>query len=167
MEPIDAPADIDLAPVRPLAIDASPARLPGKVQAAKARLARRVPLRVTVSRVDNRIPIVPVPMPVPAPVLVPRRPWNVLAILALPLAVFLPLVGFITGVVAVRQIRRTGERGAVLGTLGWILGLANTIYGGFVLTVLVLGAAVKYGVEDGVKDGIVGAVIAILQRIFG
>jgi hypothetical protein len=83
---------------------------------------------------------------------VARPPWNPLAVLALPLAVLFPLIGFIAGIVAARQVRKRGERGGALATLAWIFGLGLTIFETFALIVVALAIAVKSGVEGGIQD---------------
>jgi hypothetical protein len=175
-------------------VDATPSRLRGSLRASRAfvaatapKLAARLPITVTVARKSAEVAVVeqapvvvrpvagevvvsqpmPFPRPMPYRVVVPKPPLNILAMLAMPLAVFLPLAGFLAGMVAVRQIRRTGERGALLATLGWIFGLTNTIFAGFVIVMTVLGYAVKLGIEDGVKDSVSAIVMTILNWFFG
>ncbi|GAA1695873.1 hypothetical protein [Fodinicola feengrottensis] len=130
-----------------------------------------VPMQVSSETVvrEEVSPYAPHPYQVPHlyRVVVPKKPWNALAVLALPLALLLPLAGFLTGVVAVRQIRRTGDRGMALGTLGWIFGLTNTLFLAFAITIAVVGYAIKAGIEDGVHDAIVSIVDGILQWLFG
>ena len=63
---------------------------------------------------------------------VPRK-TNVLAIVALIAAIFLPLIGVILGIVAHVQIRGTGEGGRGLATGAIIVGIILTIVGVLVL----------------------------------
>jgi hypothetical protein len=51
-----------------------------------------------------------------------RRPTNTLAVLALVLAFVCPPAGLVCGIVARRQIRRTGEEGAGLALAGIVVG---------------------------------------------
>ncbi|MCF6736397.1 DUF4190 domain-containing protein [Blastococcus sp. KM273129] len=67
------------------------------------------------------------------------RPTNTLAILALVMAFVFAPAGLVLGIVARRQIRRTGEDGAGLALAGIIVGAVVT--GFFVLVVLLWIAA--------------------------
>jgi hypothetical protein len=180
-------------PQRTYNVDASPSRLRGSLRTGRAfvaatapKIAARLPVTVTVARkpapadqaqlvVLEQATVVPIPaqvvvgQPVPMPyrVIVPKPPWNVFAILALPLAMFLPLAGFFAGMLAVRQIRRTGERGAVLANLAWIFGLTNSMMIAFGIAVAAIAYAVKMGVEDGIRGAIVSIVTGILHWLFG
>jgi Domain of unknown function (DUF1707)/Domain of unknown function (DUF4190) len=61
----------------------------------------------------------------PYPVVAPRRPVNSLATIALVCSLipgFPAAAGIITGIVAHRQIRRTGERGAGMATAAILIG---------------------------------------------
>jgi peptidyl-prolyl cis-trans isomerase B (cyclophilin B) len=70
----------------------------------------------------------------------PAPRWNVMSIVALVAAFFIPLAAVILGWVSVRQIGRTGEQGKPLaiaalvigglGCLGWILFWVAIIAGG-------------------------------------
>ncbi|MEF2976269.1 DUF4190 domain-containing protein [Subtercola sp. YIM 133946] len=50
--------------------------------------------------------------------------FNVLSIVSIIGAFLIPLVGIVTGVIALRQIKTTGERGRGLALAGTILGIA-------------------------------------------
>jgi hypothetical protein len=65
------------------------------------------------------------PTPYTAPAAGPRT--NVLAIVSLVAAFFIPLVGIITGHIALGQIKRTGEAGHGLALWGTILGYVFTV----------------------------------------
>ena len=65
------------------------------------------------------------PTPYTAPAAGPRT--NVLAIVSLVAAFFIPLVGIITGHIALGQIKRTGEAGHGLALWGTILGYVVTV----------------------------------------
>lgn len=52
----------------------------------------------------------------------PRRPTNTLAVLAIVLAFVCAPAGLVLGIVARRQIRRTGEEGAGLALAGIVVG---------------------------------------------
>jgi hypothetical protein len=144
-----------------VAYASAPAAGEGLPVAESAQLAlvfdgQLVPVRPTTH------PVAPQPTPWIAPK-VAKPPWNVLAIMALPLAFLFPLIGFITGLVAARQVRKNGQRGALLATFGWIVGLGLSIYGTIVLTVIALAFGVKEGVEAGIKD----LFMVFLQWLFG
>jgi hypothetical protein len=55
-----------------------------------------------------------------------RRPTNAMAILALVLALAFAPAGLVVGIVARRQIRRTGEEGAGLALAGIVIGSIGT-----------------------------------------
>ena len=66
---------------------------------------------------------------------------NVLAIVGLILAIFVPLVGVILGFVARSQIKRTGEKGAGLALAAIIVGFALIVLGIIVGIVTAVAAA--------------------------
>ncbi|WP_150307909.1 DUF4190 domain-containing protein [Planctomonas psychrotolerans] len=69
----------------------------------------------------------------------PVRPTNVLAIIALVVAFFLPPAAIVCGHLALGQIRRTGEAGNGLAMAGLVLGYVFT---GVILLLLVAAIAV-------------------------
>ena len=80
---------------------------------------------------------------------------NTLAIVALILGFVVPIAGIITGHIALRQIRRTGEQGHGLALAGTILG--------YVFTVLGILAIVAYFVFLAVIIGSAGAAVGGLS----
>jgi hypothetical protein len=58
----------------------------------------------------------------PAPPWAHRRPTNTLAVLSLVLAFVCAPAGLVVGIIARRQIRRTGEEGAGLALAGIVVG---------------------------------------------
>ncbi|MFP5290988.1 MAG: DUF4190 domain-containing protein [Actinomycetes bacterium] len=64
----------------------------------------------------------PTPQPNPAPYAAPDRPTNLMAILSLVAAFVAPPAGLVLGILAQRQIARTGEEGAGLAKAGAIVG---------------------------------------------
>lgn len=52
----------------------------------------------------------------------PAPRWNVMSIVALVAAFFIPLVAVICGWVSIRQIARTGEQGRALAVVALVLG---------------------------------------------
>jgi uncharacterized protein YacL len=66
---------------------------------------------------------------------------NVLAIVGIILAFFVPLVGVILGFVARSQIKRTGEKGSGLALAAIIIGLAFIVIGIIISVVLAIAGA--------------------------
>ncbi|MDO8337486.1 MAG: DUF4190 domain-containing protein [Microcella sp.] len=64
----------------------------------------------------------PTPQPNPAPYAAPDRPTNLMAILSLVAAFVAPPAGLVLGILAQREIARTGEQGAGLAKAGAIVG---------------------------------------------
>lgn len=95
-----------------------------------------------------------------------RRRWNTLAIMSLPLAILLPPVGWITGRLAAKQIRRSGERGALLATFGHIVGFALFVVLATDIAIESIAYAVYGGLAVGIKGGIVSAVLAVIELVF-
>lgn len=94
---------------------------------------------------------------------VPPTRWNVLAIMALPLAILLPPAGFFAGRSALRQIARTGERGAALASLSWVIGLGLFL----LLAAAGLVAAIGFALYKGFPEAAGAVVGTILQWFFG
>ena len=63
------------------------------------------------------------PIQPPAQQYAPARSYNVLSIVALVLAFFVWPAGIICGVIALRQIAQTGEKGSGLATMAVIVGI--------------------------------------------
>jgi heme/copper-type cytochrome/quinol oxidase subunit 2 len=76
----------------------------------------------------------------PAPVAVP--PTNLLAILSLVGAFIFPVAGVVLGILAKGQIRRTGEGGDTLATVGIVLSIALTVLGVVIIIVVAIIAIV-------------------------
>lgn len=72
---------------------------------------------------------------------------NVLAIVSLVSAFFIPLVGIITGHIALSQIKKTGEQGRGLALAGLIIGYVLLVVGIIVAIVwfAIIGAAISSG----------------------
>lgn len=72
---------------------------------------------------------------------------NVLAIVSLVSAFFIPLVGIITGHIALGQIKKTGEQGRGLALAGLIIGYVLLVVGIIVAIVwfAIIGAAISSG----------------------
>ncbi|KRF32782.1 DUF4190 domain-containing protein [Yonghaparkia sp. Soil809] len=70
----------------------------------------------------------PTPQPSPSPYSVPERPTNLMAILSLVAAFVAPPAGLVLGILAQRQIARTGEQGAGLAKAGAIVGGVFTAF---------------------------------------
>ncbi|NII49843.1 DUF4190 domain-containing protein [Frigoribacterium endophyticum] len=66
---------------------------------------------------------------------------NVLAIVGIILAFFVPLVGVILGFVARSQIKRTGEKGSGLALAAIIIGLAFIVIGIIISVVFAIAGA--------------------------
>ncbi len=84
----------------------------------------------------------PAPQPPPAPVYQPAPPTNTLAIVSLVLAFLCGPAGFVTGIIALRQTKRTGEGGSGLAIAGIVLGAVQLVALLLVLVVFALGAVV-------------------------
>lgn len=90
-------------------------------------------------------PSAPPPTPYVAATPIPAAPpTNLLAILSLVGAFIFPVAGIVLGVIAKGQIRRTGEGGDTLATVGIVLSIALTALG-VVLIVLVAVFAILTG----------------------
>ncbi|MDQ4503732.1 DUF4190 domain-containing protein [Sinomonas sp. ASV322] len=63
---------------------------------------------------------------------------NTLAIVSLIGAFFIPIVGVITGFIALGQIKRTGENGRGLAIAGIIIGIAGTVLWSLVVVLSIL-----------------------------
>ena len=70
----------------------------------------------------------PTPQPNPAPYMAAERPTNLMAILSLIGAFIAPPAGLVLGILAQRQIARTGEEGAGLAKAGAIIGGVFTAF---------------------------------------
>lgn len=72
---------------------------------------------------------------------------NVLAIVSLVSSFFIPLVGIITGHIALSQIKKTGEQGRGLAVAGLIIGYVLLVVGIIIAIVwfAILGAAISSG----------------------
>ncbi|TQO20453.1 uncharacterized protein DUF4190 [Rhodoglobus vestalii] len=67
----------------------------------------------------------------------PVAKWNVLSIVSLVTSIlWLSLVGIITGHIAMKQIKRTGEQGNVLAIIGLVLGYLGLL--GFILVIFLV-----------------------------
>lgn len=75
----------------------------------------------------------------PQQVLVPKT--NVLAIVSLISAFFVSLVAIITGHIALKQIKESGESGRGLAIAGLILGYAGIVAGALAIIIFVAAAA--------------------------
>lgn len=99
------------------------------------------------------------------PVVKPR--WNVLAILAIPMAVLFAPAGFFAGRAAAKQIRESGERGALLAALGWILGASIFVAAVTAMTVETFAYAIQYGLSQGMRMAAGEIVTVLLEWFFG
>lgn len=70
----------------------------------------------------------PTPQPNPASYSATERPTNLMAILSLVAAFVAPPAGLVLGILAQRQIARTGEQGAGLAKAGAIVGGVFTAF---------------------------------------
>ena len=69
---------------------------------------------------------------------------NTLSIVAIVGAFLLPIVGIVCGIISLRQIKTTGERGHGLALAGVILGIAFTVLGALIgIISAVAGAAMS------------------------
>jgi len=76
--------------------------------------------------------------------------WNVLAIVSFVGSFVISLVGVVCGFLALRQIRRTGERGRGLATTGVVLGFVGLAVGVAMIAVFMVGGAALVGSIAGV-----------------
>ncbi|MGH1526387.1 DUF4190 domain-containing protein [Leifsonia sp. L25] len=88
----------------------------------------------TEAPVETAQPTPATPLAVPAPT---ADRMNVLAIVAFVLSFFVGIVGIVCGHIALRQIKRTGDRGRGLALAGTILGYVFTAFGLFIAVVVV------------------------------
>ena len=110
-------------------------------------------------------PPVPGPYPYGYPPYPPRQGTNTLAILALVFAFIFAPAAIVLGVVARKQIRRTGEEGWGLATGGMVVGIVFTVLSAIWIVVMITAfATFAHDMNQQQQDG--GAALLAGARAF-